>query len=74
MDDNLLLQKVEKILSEDDARADEYDIFGTFVASELRNLRRQLSNKLKRKIQQCILDVTGEQEDAQTTNCGEQLP
>lgn len=45
--------------------SDEYQIFGDFVASELRGLRKAGSKrKLKRLIQQAILKVTDEDDEA----------
>lgn len=44
--------------------SDEYQIFGDFVASELRGLRKSGSKrKLKRLIQQAILKVTDEDDE-----------
>lgn len=44
--------------------SDEYQIFGDFVASELRGLRKAGSKrKLKRLIQQAILKVTDEDDE-----------
>lgn len=44
---------------------DEYQIFGDFVASELRGLTKPGSKrKLKRLIQQAILQVSGEDDEA----------
>lgn len=48
---------------------DEYQIFGDFVASELRGLRKAASKrKLKRLIQQAILEVTDEDDEENSNN------
>lgn len=43
---------------------DEYDIFGKFIASEFRNISSDhLRRKMKRKIQQIILEISEEAEE-----------
>ena len=58
----LLSNKIlEKALRTLDEREDEYDVFGKYVANEMRNLSSvHLRRKMKRKFQQIILDINGE--------------
>ncbi|KAL1488670.1 hypothetical protein ABEB36_014470 [Hypothenemus hampei] len=54
------MQKAIRTLNEED---DQYDIFGKYVASEMRDLSSEyLRKKLKRKIQQVVLEISGEEE------------
>lgn len=54
-----LLAQARNVLSND-----EFDTFGSFVASELRGLRHSfLQRKLKRGIQKLILETADEDED-----------
>lgn len=45
-------------------KMDKFEIFGLFVASEMRNLKNQTSqNKLKRKILECVLEMSDQDSD-----------
>ena len=53
---------LEKALRTLDEREDKYDVFGKYVANEMRNLSSvHLRLKMKRKFQQIILDINGEE-------------
>ena len=55
---------LEKSLRTLDEREDEYDVFGKYVANEMRNLSSvHLRRKIKRKFQQIILNINGEEEE-----------
>lgn len=48
------------------SREDQYDIFGKFVANELRHMKfDHLRRKLKRQIQELVLRVTTEEDELQ---------
>ncbi|XP_028131331.1 uncharacterized protein LOC114327031 [Diabrotica virgifera virgifera] len=58
--DDLLIQKGIRTLNEEE---DQYDIFGKYVASEMRSLSSEyLRKKMKRKFQQVILEINMEDE------------
>lgn len=45
-------------------KMDKFDIFGLFVASEMRNLKNQaMQKKLKRKILECVLEISDQDSD-----------
>lgn len=53
-----------KVAKHEDRKKDKFDIFGMFVASEMRNLKKQsLQRKLKRKILECVLEMEDEDSD-----------
>lgn len=53
-----------KVAKHEDKKKDKFDIFGMFVASEMRNLKNQsLQRKLKRKILECVLEMEDEDSD-----------
>lgn len=61
---DLLLEKALRTLNEEE---DQYDVFGKYVASEMRSLSSEyLRKKMKRKFQQVILEIT--EEDEQLSN------
>lgn len=52
-------EAIEKAMTELYQQSDEYDIFGEYVASELRSLQSDYNRrKLKRIIQKAILDMS----------------
>nr|CAI5827018.1 unnamed protein product [Callosobruchus analis] len=54
------IQKAIRALNKQD---DQYDIFGAYVATELRGLSSEyLRRKLKRKFQRAILEIAEEEE------------
>jgi len=59
-ENDLIMQKALHILNE---KEDQYDVFGKYVATELRNLSSEyLRKKLKRKFQKAILEISEEDE------------
>lgn len=49
---------------EEAKKMDKFDIFGLFVASEMRSLQSQsLQKKLKRKILECVLEMSDQDSD-----------
>lgn len=47
--------------------SDQFDIFGIFVASEMRNIKNpSLQKKLKRKILECVMEMTDQDSDQQS--------
>ena len=61
-----MLKKACSIMMQDD---DEFDVFGSFVASELRCLKQDVNGRrLKRIIQRAILDVAENDEATPTPN------
>lgn len=84
--DNEIVRKVEKRKSNMDIQnefmlvpkcsrisyidEEQCDVFGNFVASELKNLKMgHLQKKLKRKIQEAILEISLEEERAYENVC-----
>lgn len=56
----------KKARLDDQKQSDKFDIFGLFVASELRNLKSQsLQKKLKRKILECVMEMNDQDSDQQ---------
>lgn len=55
-----IMQKALQALNEEE---DQYDVFGKYIASEMRNLSTEyLRKKLKRKFQQVLLEINEEDE------------
>lgn len=51
---------------EEAKKMDKFDIFGMFVASEMRNLRNPSSQrKLKRKLLECVMEMNDQDSDQQ---------
>lgn len=47
--------------------SDQFDIFGLFVASEIRNMKNpSLQKKLKRKILECVMEMNDQDSDQQS--------
>lgn len=60
-EDSKLLEDAAKVLRQEN---DSYETFGSYVASEMRSLQvDRLRRKLKRKIQQAILEVSTEEDE-----------
>jgi len=56
----------KKARLDDQKQSDKFDIFGLFVASELRNLKNHsLQKKLKRKILECVMEMNDQDSDQQ---------
>jgi len=56
----------KKVRLDDQKQSDKFDIFGLFVASELRNLKHQsLQKKLKRKILEYVMEMNDQDSDQQ---------
>lgn len=56
------LSKVSR--PEESQKLDKFEVFGMFVANEMRGLQSQsLQKKLKRKILECILDMNDQDSD-----------
>lgn len=56
--------KISRIDEKKVNKMDKFDIFGLFVASEMRNLKNQsLQKKLKRKILECVLEMSDQDSD-----------
>lgn len=53
--------------TDDSTKSDKFDIFGMFVASEMRNMKTlTLQRKLKKKILECILEINDLDSDQNT--------
>ncbi|KAJ8927886.1 hypothetical protein NQ314_019630 [Rhamnusium bicolor] len=51
-------------LDEAESAEDEFDIFGRYIASELRKIKsEEHRNEIKRKILQIIIDITAQNEN-----------
>lgn len=57
-----------KVARKDDKKSsDKFDIFGMFVASEMRSIKNQsLQKKLKRKILECVMEMNDQDSDHQS--------
>lgn len=52
---------------EESKKLDKFEIFGIFIANEMRSLQNQsLQKKLKRKILECILEINDQDSDQQS--------
>lgn len=67
-DSDEVMQKALHVLNEQE---DQYDVFGKYIATELKNLQSEyLRKKLKRKIQLAILEISEEEERVAAVNTG----
>lgn len=68
-DHEIKIQEVDEPTSknvrvEDSNKLDKFEVFGMFVANEMRSLQNQsLQKKLKRKILECILEMNDQDSD-----------
>lgn len=62
-------EETKTIRSEEPSKLDKFEIFGMFIANEIKSISSPaLQKKLKRKILECILEINDDQDANQSTS------